>query len=79
MRQISSGERETVEKGEPGCRGALPGICVVHAFLPGGSKPGKGRARTHMHLNCTQTYTIIPKGKTYIEHKSILYTRALDT
>lgn len=82
MRQLEKGEKESVRKGEPGCRGALPGICVVHAFQPGGSKPGKRRAHTHTHICAqahtlsvhTQTYIIIPKGEIFIEYKNTLYT-----
>lgn len=77
----SEREQERERKGEPGCRGALPAVCVVHAFQPGGSKPGKGRAHTHTHTHSyihTQTYTTIPKGDTFIESKNTLYTHLHD-
>lgn len=76
----SKAEKETAKKREPGCRGALPGVCVVHAFQPGGSKPGRGRAQhtlPHRHTASvhTQKYIRIPKGETFNEHKKyIIYT-----
>lgn len=70
----SRGVKEKERTREPGCRGALPAVCVVHAFQPGGSKPGKGRAHTHTRTY-TQTYTTIPNGDTFIERKDTLYTR----
>ncbi len=81
MRQRAKERRRRSEKGEPGCRGALPAVCVVHAFQPGGSKPGKGRAHTHTHthsyVHTHILYTMIPKGETFIEHKNTLYTHFL--
>ncbi len=65
----SEGEKETERKGEPGCRGALPVVCVVHAFQPGGSKPGRGRVHTHTYVH-TKTYTTIPKGETLLNTKT---------
>lgn len=57
---------------EPGCRGALPAVCVVYAFQPGGSKPGKRRAHT---LNAhQQTYTTIPRSDIYRTEKHIICT-----
>lgn len=76
----SEGEKETEGKGEPGCRGALPAVCVVHAFQPGGSKPGKGRAHTHSHtLTYTHRHTQqFPKAKHLLNTKThYIHTRMI--
>lgn len=66
----SEGEKETEGKGEPGCRGALPAVCVVHAFQPGGSKPGKGKAHTHAHMHTHRHAQQFPKAKHLLNTKT---------
>ena len=74
----SEGEKETERKGgarlswSPASR--LCGPCV-----PAWRKQARQGKGTHTHTEIhTQTYTIIPKGETFIEHKNTLYTHLYD-
>lgn len=70
---VSRGEKE--KRGEPGYHGVLPGVCVVHAFQPEGSKPGKRGAHTH---NCIHTDTQVPKVIHLLNAKTLfMHTRTI--